>query len=101
MKCWYIFDLPVKEKEIKRLEEEMLKNSFWSNQKNAHGIIRKVKVLKNIVDKFKDLQNMLEEITILFELNIEENSQDIWEEIIQKKNWVLMSLDMLEQITLV
>ena len=86
MKCWYIFDLPVKEKEIKRLEEEMLKNSFWSNQKNAHGIIRKVKALKNIVDKFKDLQNMLEEITILFELNIEENSQDIWEEIIQKIN---------------
>jgi len=86
MKCWYIFDLPVKEKEIKRLEEEMLKNSFWSNQKNAHGIIRKVKVLKNIVDKFKDLQNILEEITILFELNIEENSQDIWEEIIQKIN---------------
>ena len=86
MKCWYIFDLSAKEKEIKRLEEEMFKNSFWSNQKNAHGIIRKVKALKNIVDKFKDLQNMLEEITILFELNIEENSQDIWEEIIQKIN---------------
>ena len=86
MKCWYIFDLSVKEKEIKRLEKVMSENSFWLDQKKAQSIIRKVKGLKSISDHFRSLQSIQEEINILFELNNEENNKDIWKEILQKIN---------------
>jgi len=84
MKCWYIFDLTAKEKKINKLEKEMSKNNFWLDQKKAQGIIRKVKGLRLVSDNFHVLKNIQEEINVLFELNIEENNKDIWEEIIQK-----------------
>jgi len=84
MNYWYIFDLPVKEIKIKSLENEMSKNSFWSDQKNAHKVIRKIKNLKNTIDNFTFLQGMLDEIKILFDLNLEENDGEIWKEILQK-----------------
>jgi len=92
MKCWYIFDLENKEKEAKKLENEMSKNSFWLDQKKAQIIIRRVKTLKGFLENFHGLQNLLEEIDILFELNAEENNKDVWQEIIQKMDSFEVSL---------
>jgi len=88
MKCWYIFDLPHKENEIKKLEKEISLNSFWSDQKRANQIIQKLKGLKRIIDSIKSLNDELKDINLLFELNLEENDREIWEEILKKiKNY--------------
>lgn len=100
MKCWYIFDLPVKEKEIKKIESKMSKNTFWTDQKKAQGIVKRIKGLKSIVDKFNNLRNMLEEINILFELNKDENKEDIWDEIDQKVDILEKSIQKQELIFL-
>ena len=79
-----IFDLSVKESEIKKLEKEMSKGSFWSDQENAQEVTKKLKGLKNIVGEFNELRSNLEELAILLDLNLEEDKKEIWEEIEQK-----------------
>lgn len=84
MKWGLIFDLSTKEREINKLEKEMSQGSFWSNHEKAQEVIKRVKELKNIISKFNELKNNLEEIVILLELNLEEDKKEIWEEIDQK-----------------
>jgi len=74
----------VKEEEVKKLENEMSRGSFWSDQENAQEVTKKVKELKNIIVEFNKLKNNLEELAILLELNLEEDRKEIWEEIEQK-----------------
>ncbi|HBY57331.1 MAG TPA: peptide chain release factor 2 [Candidatus Atribacteria bacterium] len=84
MKWELIFDLSTKEREIDKLEKEMSKDSFWSDQEKAQKIIKRVKELKNIVSEFNKLKTDLEELMVLLELNMEEDRKEIWEEIEQK-----------------
>ena len=95
-----IFDLSVKESEVKKLEKEISKESFWSNQENAQEITRKVKELKNTIDEFNELKNNLEELVILLELNLEEDRKDIWEEIEQKVEILEKDIERKELIVL-
>jgi len=84
MKWELIFDLSTKEKEIEKLEKQMSKDSFWSDQEKAQKVIKRVKELKNGVSEFNKLKTDLEESMVLLELNTEEDRKEIWEEIEQK-----------------
>jgi peptide chain release factor 2 len=100
MKWGLIFDLSAKEGEVKKLEKEISRESFWSNQENAQEITRKVKELKNTIDEFNELKNNLEELLILLELNLEEDRKDIWEEIEQKVEILEKDIERKELIAL-
>lgn len=95
-----IFDLSAKESKVKKLEKEISKKSFWSNQENAQEITRKVKELKNNLDEFNELKNNLDELVILSELNLEEDRKDIWEEIEQKVEILEKDIEKKELIVL-
>jgi len=84
MKWGLIFDLSAKERAVIKLEKEMSQGAFWSNQKNAQEVTKRVKGLKNIIGEFTELKSNLEELEILLELNLEEGRKEIWEEIEQK-----------------
>jgi peptide chain release factor 2 len=73
---------------------------FWTNQKKAQEIIKRVKELKNIIYKFKELENALEELMILMELNLEENEKEVWGEINQKLEDIEKDIEKQELIIL-
>jgi len=100
MKWGLIFDLSIKESEVKKIEKEMSRVSFWSNQENAQEVTKKLKKLKNIIDEFNELKNNLEELTILLELNLEEDRKEIWEEIEQKVEILEKDIEKKELIVL-
>ncbi|HDK27196.1 MAG TPA: peptide chain release factor 2 [Candidatus Atribacteria bacterium] len=100
MKWELIFDLSTKEKEIEKLEKQMSKNSFWSDQEKAQKVIKRVKELKNVVSEFNKLKTDLEELVILLELNTEEDRREIWEEIEQKIKALENDLEKKELIVL-
>lgn len=53
------FDLAQKESEIKKLDEQMLGENFWSDQKSAQATIRKRNALKDIIDSYASLHEEL------------------------------------------
>jgi len=100
MKWGLIFDLSVKEEEVKKLEKEMSQGSFWSNQEKAQKVTKRVKELKDTIGEFNKLKENLEELAILSELNLEENRKEIWEEIEQKAKVLEKDIEKNELIVL-
>ena len=100
MKWGLIFDLSVKEEEVKKLEKEMSQGSFWSNQEKAQKVTKRVKELKDTIGEFNELKENLEELAILSELNLEEDRKEIWEEIEQKAKVLEKDIEKNELIVL-
>ncbi len=60
--------------ENKKLETETLKNDFWNDKKNSQKIINKINENKELIDEYRQIENMHEEEYILFEfINSGEN----------------------------
>lgn len=95
-----IFDLPAKEREVKKIEKEMSQGSFWSNQEKAQEVTKRVKELKDAIGEFNKLKDNLEELAILLELNLEEDREEIWEEIEQKVKVLEKDIERKELIVL-
>jgi peptide chain release factor 2 len=95
-----IFDLSVKEREVKKLEKEMSQGSFWSDQEKAQEVTKRVKELKDTIGEFNELKDNLEELAILLELNLEEDRKEIWEEIEQKAKVLEKDIEKKELIVL-
>ncbi len=79
-----IFELDLKEERIKEISNIMSSNSFWEDQSKANQISKELKELQNTVKGYQVLTNRVEELEILYELNCQEDSPEIWEEILQK-----------------
>jgi len=95
-----IFDLSVKEREVKKLEKEMSQGSFWSDQEKAQEVTKRVKKLNDTIGEFNELKDNLEELAILLELNLEEDRKEIWEEIEQKAKVLEKDIEKKELIVL-
>ena len=100
MKWGLIFDLSTKNEEVKKLEKEMSRESFWSNQEKAQKVTKRVKELKDTISEFNELKDNLEELEILLELNLEEDRKEIWEEIEQKTKVLEKDIEKKELIVL-
>lgn len=68
MQCRGIFDLKVKDKEVRKLEEQMAGDQFWDDQEEAHKVIAACNALKawtvpfhEIKSRFDDVSSMLPE----------------------------------------
>lgn len=62
----------------------MSSNLFWEDQAKANQISKELKDLQNMVGDLKALTERVEELEILYELNSQENSMEIWQEISSK-----------------
>ena len=60
----------------------MHSNSFWQDQSLSNQTIKELKDIKNVVEDYQKLLKQMEELEILFELNNEENSNEMWQEIL-------------------
>ena len=59
-------------------------NTFWEDQEEANKVSKELKDIQVVVGDYQALSDNLEEIEILYELNCQENSPKVWQEIVQK-----------------
>lgn len=62
----------------------MRSNSFWQDKSQANILSKELKDLKIFLEEYQKISEKIEELTILFELNCEEDKEEIWQEILAK-----------------
>lgn len=75
------FDLANVEKRIKELDSQMLQPGFWDEPEEAQKVNRERKALKTKIERMDKLKNDFEEMQIMIELGLEENSQEMVKEV--------------------
>ena len=73
-------NIEVKKEEIKKLEEETLKEGFWENQDKSSKVLSSLKTLKNVVEKIEKLETKLSDAAMYIELAEEENDNESFKE---------------------
>lgn len=79
-----LFDLENKEARIAELDEVMLQPDFWNDQQSAQGVINEANGLKELVNEYRDMQEMQENLEVTLELVKEENDAELQEELVEE-----------------
>ena len=66
-----------KELEIKEYDAKMQAAGFWDDQRKAQEVINAANALKDKVNTFYSLENEVEELSVAFELILEEAEEDL------------------------
>ncbi|RIW39029.1 peptide chain release factor 2 [Bacillus salacetis] len=77
-------DLENKEARIAELDEVMVDPEFWNDQQKAQGVINEANGLKDLVNQYKDMQEMQENLEVTLELVKEENDAELQEELVEE-----------------
>ncbi|MGD6804699.1 peptide chain release factor 2 [Rossellomorea vietnamensis] len=77
-------DLENKEARIAELDEVMLQPDFWNDQQSAQGVINEANGLKELVNEYRDMQEMQENLEVTLELVKEENDAELQEELVEE-----------------
>lgn len=77
-----LIDIPKKREEINKLEKETEKVDFWNDQKSANLIIKKINYLKKYIEPWEKLNKEISDLIELYEIAINENSEEYEKEII-------------------
>ena len=64
------------ENELSKLEAETLQEGFWNDSKNSSIILKKIKTIKNKLEKYKKLNNELDGLIEMSELVIQEETDE-------------------------
>ncbi len=64
-----------KESRIKELEDIMNDSSFWNDQNKAKDVLSELKMLKDVFNKYNDIESLVNTISEMFELS--SNDEDI------------------------
>lgn len=83
MKLGGLFDLEVLKKKIEELQNKMQEPNFWSDIKQAQKITQEEKTLKDKYERYKLLENNLEDIGVLIDISSEEEDESSKLEIIR------------------
>ncbi len=78
------FDLDVNQARMEELDMMMGEPGFWDDQKAAQAIINESNALKDIVNKFLELQDTYENLEVTYELIKEEYDEDLKVELEQE-----------------
>jgi len=70
------------DKELKKLEAQMAKSSFWDDKKNAAKISKEANFIKETIEKFGSLEKELQELEELTQLAKQEEN---WDKELDKK----------------
>src|SRR5690625_39517 len=87
------FDLDEKKSEIAKLEEKMTYPNFWDDNDAAQTVIQKLNGLKNNVEQYEKISSRLEDSFALYEMIMEENDEDLFEELDQEVKKLIKALN--------
>jgi peptide chain release factor 2 len=68
------------EKEISSLEEQSMKEEFWSDLQNSQKVLQKISAMKAKVGSYKSLQSLFDDTLTLIDLANEENDESLFDE---------------------
>ena len=94
------FDIPKLQKELEELENETVKEGFWTNNDKKDEILSKIKTNKKICTKYKELNDDINNIEELSELVMQEFDEDIKREILKNTLKFEKEIEKLELETL-
>ena len=89
-------DVIEKQKEIANLEEISKSSDFWDDTNNANKIIKKINNLKKRVDPWILFKREVDDLAVLFEMALEENSLEYEDEIASICQKLKEEIDQLE-----
>jgi len=78
------FDLPTLILKAEELQNKMQEPNFWEDIKIAQKVTQEEKIIKEKLDKYKDLQQRVEDSQVLIELISEEGDNDSVEECLKE-----------------
>jgi len=86
--------------EIEELEQKASEPNFWDDMQNSQIILKRIKLLSQSVEKYKELVNEWEDINALNSLGLEENDESVFDEADKglktiEKNFKKLKLEML------
>ncbi len=76
-----IFDLEVKEEEIKVLENSTTAEGFWNDQEAAQGTLKKIRELKSWVESFEEVHQGGHDLNDMFVMAQEEKDEETKEDV--------------------
>ena len=76
-----VLNIKAAKERVAQLNEETAKDGFWDDLENSQKVLQETKALERKIDKFKKLNDNLEDIITLIELSIEEDDESSVEEI--------------------
>ncbi|MFD2211769.1 peptide chain release factor 2 [Virgibacillus halophilus] len=74
-------DLDNKKERIKELELQMTEPGFWDDQQTAQKVIDEANGLKQLVDGYQKMADLLEDMEVSYELGKEENDPELLAEL--------------------
>ena len=78
------------------LEQQMARNDFWSNRRQAETVSRQARGLKNSIGSWESLQRQLDDLSELRVMAAEESDQETLEELEQEAEVLVSRVDELE-----
>ena len=76
-----VLNIKAAKERIAELNAETAKDGFWDDLENSQKVLRETKALERKIDKYKKLNDSLEDLITLIELSIEEDDDSSVEEI--------------------
>ena len=71
--CGGIFDVDVKKETVARLEEQAGQNDFWNDNEKAQEVLKKIKSLKDVIEKWEKTSAECSDTVELFNLSSADN----------------------------
>lgn len=96
MRCGGIFDLGVKEKEVKKLEEQMAAPQFWDDQESAKKVIDASNALKLWTVPYQDLKKRFSDVVALLPEAFELGDGELIQQLLDALNAIDKELGDLE-----
>jgi peptide chain release factor 2 len=87
-------------KEISELEKNTEKTDFWNDQNNANSILKKINNLKKRILPWESFYKEVEDLITLFDLSIEEETQEYENEIVSSISDLKKKMEELELLEL-
>lgn len=94
------FDIPNLEKNLKELEVKTTNPDFWEDSKNSNIVLSKIKNLKNKCQKYRNLENEIDNTIELIELLKTEYDEDLAEEMVKDIKQIEKDMEKFEIETL-
>ena len=94
------FDIPNLEKKLKELEVKTTNPEFWEDSKNSNIVLSEIKNLKNKCQKYRNLENEIDNTIELIELLKIEYDEDLAEEMVKDIKQIEKDIEKFEIETL-
>lgn len=81
MKWVNLFDVAKIESDIKELEKKSGEPDFWNDMQNSQKILQKIKIQKDKLKRYKEIEDFWDDLNVLVELGIMEEDRSVLAEV--------------------